>query len=347
MRRRPPPPVVAMFSFLAAAALLAVVVWPQGVAAGRLAPFIWAAALRIPLLLALGAAAVILVVLAWRRPRSRVVLVPVAAALVLAALANGAVLVSRGFDSSARGADRTHAAAAGTVRVLSWNTEHAAPGPLAIAAVITDAGADIVMLPETDAAATGRIAAELVSRGHRVEHDTIDHPDFPGSVPTSIMFLDAYADAGYVHLSDAGSTPGQPSGLWGADGESTPVVGAVHTVPPMPWAVPLWSAGLDWVASACTDPLAIIAGDLNATVDHMVGLGAEGADIGRCRDAAKLESAAARGTWPSDVPEWSASPIDHILVGSAWQVVSFDVVEDASAPGSDHRPVVAELMPTV
>lgn len=346
MRRHPSPPVVALLAFLAAAALLAVVVWPQGVGAARSAPFVWAAALRVPLLFVLGAAAVILAIVAWRRSRSRVVLVPVAAALVLAAFADGAVLVSRGFESPASGATGTDTAA-DVVRVLSWNTEHGAPGPLAIAAVITDARADIVMLPETDAAATGQIAAELIARGHRVEYDTIDHADFPGSVPTSVMFLDAYADAGYVHLSDAGSTPGQPSGLWGADGESTPVVGAVHTVPPMPWAVPLWSAGLDWVASACTDPLAIVAGDLNATVDHMAGLGADGADIGRCRDAAKLESAAARGTWPSTVPEWSASPIDHILVGSAWQVVSFDVVEDASAPGSDHRPVVAELVSTV
>jgi hypothetical protein len=268
------------------------------------------------------------------------VLLPIAAALVIATCADGAVLLSRGSAPA-----RVTTAGIGSVRVLSWNTEHAAAGTSVIADAVVEAEAEagIVMLPETDAAATAGIAAELKSRGHRVAHDTVDQVGFPGSVPTSVMFLDAYADAGYERVVEAGSSPGQPSGLWAAEGDDLPVVGAVHTVPPMPWAVPLWSAGLDWVASACTDPRAIVAGDLNATVDHMAGLGADGADIGRCRDAASSESAAARGTWPSDAPEWLASPIDHILVGSAWRVVSFDTPDVTTDPGSDHRPVVAEL----
>ncbi|WP_292680400.1 hypothetical protein [Microbacterium sp. SCN 69-37] len=42
------------------------------------------------------------------------------------------------------------------------------------------------------------------------------------------------------------------------------------------------------------------------------------------------------------MPTWLASPIDHVLVGSSWRVLGFQVITDIR-PGSDHRAVVAVL----
>lgn len=53
-----------------------------------------------------------------------------------------------------------------------------------------------------------------------------------------------------------------------------------------------------WIADLCGDGEVIVAGDLNATVDHLAGLGVDGGSIGGCRDAAAEAGSAAAGTWP-------------------------------------------------
>ena len=104
-----------------------------------------------------------------------------------------------------------------------------------------------------------------------------------------------------------------------------------------------WRAGLQWIAAQCNAPNVIVAGDLNATVDHLSGIGANsGALIGECQDAAVQANAGAVGTWPATIPAWLATPIDHVLVGSAWTVRGFTVVT-STAGGADHRPIVAVL----
>lgn len=341
MRPRPHPKLISLVVFAAAAAVLGIAVWPQAVGAERLTLFAYSTALRAPVLVVLVIAAVSLGVLVLMRRRGRRFLVPIAVACALAAVANGAVLVDRGFSSatSASPVDRS------AIRVLSWNTEHAAPGSAAIADLIVEVGADLAVLPETDGAAVSEVAAALEVQGLQVTHDTVDHDGYPGSTPTSIVFIGELAEDGYEHDATLGSTPGQPSGVWRAADDASPVVSAVHTVPPMPWATPLWSAGLDWVAARCVEPHAIVAGDFNATLDHIAGLDSAGQDLGRCRDAAAETGSAALGTWPSDLPELLASPIDHILVGSAWRIVSYEVLEAESAPGSDHRPILSVIEP--
>lgn len=47
---------------------------------------------------------------------------------------------------------------------------------------------------------------------------------------------------------------------------------------------------------------------------------------------------AATGTWPSTVPAWLASPIDHVLAGEAWAVFDARVMEPSASGGTDHRP---------
>ncbi|MFD1713647.1 endonuclease/exonuclease/phosphatase family protein [Amnibacterium flavum] len=324
-----------------AALVVGAIVWPQSVGLERFPLPVYLVSSRGLLLLALVLAAITTSVLASRSRARRSILVPIAVVLVLGAVFNGIVIAARGM-----GEPLAAVPADGGVRVLSWNTEHAAPGAEAIASLIREVEADVVMLPETDAEAAEAIAAELTASGLSAQHETVDHEGFPGSVPTSVVFVGELSSAGYQRAGAAGSTPGQPSAVWEPTNRDAPRVGAVHTVPPMPWAFPLWSAGLDWVVAQCADPRAVIAGDLNATLDHMAGLGVDGGTVGRCRDAAAESSSAARGTWPTNVPELLASPIDHILVGSDWEVVSFDVLTGASTSGSDHRPILAVLSPS-
>ena len=47
-----------------------------------------------------------------------------------------------------------------------------------------------------------------------------------------------------------------------------------------------WRQGLQWLADRCAGQNVILAGDLNSTLDHYTGLGADGGDLGRCHDAA-------------------------------------------------------------
>ena len=61
---------------------------------------------------------------------------------------------------------------------------------------------------------------------------------------------------------------------------------------------------LQWLADQCADDDVILAGDFNATVDHMGGLGVDGGDLGRCHDAAVATGNGSVGTWSSAIPPW-------------------------------------------
>ena len=102
--------------------------------------------------------------------------------------------------------------------------------------------------------------------------------------------------------------------------------------------MPSWRAETRLIAATCADtPGAIVAGDLNSTLDHP-GL----QELGPCVDAARAAGSASSGTWPADVPTALAAPIDHVLVdGRAWRVTGFEVLPATGA--SDHRPIVATV----
>ncbi|WP_366125363.1 endonuclease/exonuclease/phosphatase family protein [uncultured Microbacterium sp.] len=126
-----------------------------------------------------------------------------------------------------------------------------------------------------------------------------------------------------------------PSGVWRPADGSGPVIVAAHPAAPLTDGMGDWRAGLDWIRAQCRElgPELILAGDLNATVDHL--------DLDGCRDAAAEARAAATGTWPSTTPAWLAAPIDHVLVGSAWHVREVRAVD--ATGGTDHRALVAVL----
>ncbi|HEY8587961.1 MAG TPA: hypothetical protein VIL55_00275, partial [Naasia sp.] len=197
--------------------VLGLLVWPQALGAERLLFLAQAVALRGALLLALGMAALGCAVLMLSTRRWRPVLIAIAVALVLAAVLDAAVIGARGVDTADIGP-----AAPGEIRIVSWNTEHAAPGAEAIADFVLEQGADIVVLPETERPATAAIASRIEATGRPVYSDTIEL-DFPGSTPTSLLVIGDLVAAGYRHASATGSTPGQPSGLWKPTDPAAPI----------------------------------------------------------------------------------------------------------------------------
>jgi len=90
----------------------------------------------------------------------------------------------------------------------------------------------------------------------------------------------------------------------------------------------------------------VMAGDFNATIDHMAGLGKAGGALGTCRDAAVGTANGGVGTWPTDLSPLLGTPIDHVLASRHWLATGFRVVTDLDEAGSDHRPVVAQLSRT-
>ncbi len=318
---------------LAAALLVLLLSWPQALGAQRVLGIAQLISFRTPLAIGLAVFALLAGATALLRRRHR----PVVAwglALILAAgaITNGAVLLTRGLGSEAL--------PEGDLVVMAWNTQGGATSPADIAKVALEVGADVVSLPETDERAATEVARLLALSGVKMTPETVRSGNGNDRMPTSVLIADRL---GEYELDDAtGSTPGLPSGVWQkitGDGPATIV--AAHTMPPLPTRMAVWEAGLEWIAEVCTAEDIIVAGDLNATVDHMAGLGAAGHLIGQCNDAALESGSGAGGTWPSDMPSWISSPIDHVLVGATWNAEGTRVMD--ALEGSDHRSVVAVL----
>lgn len=329
MTKRPGLP----FTLALAAGLLAavVVVWPQGVGIHRLPVVANLVALRGILALGLVALAVVCALIAGVR-RSWGVAAGLATALAVAALSTGGILAVRGFGGPEADADLT---------VVAWNAYGGGASPESIARLVRDTGADVVSLPETDADAAAEVVGILMRNGIRMRADTVRAAPGGEVIPTSILISEELGP--YVRDGTASSTPGLPSGVWRPVDGNGPVLVAAHPMPPLPGLTDEWVAGLEWIAGRCDEPDVIVAGDLNATVDHLAGLGLDGGVVGGCRDAAADAGAAALGTWPVRLPPGLAAPIDHVLVGVSWRVRAFEVQTGFDDAGSDHRPVVARL----
>lgn len=306
-------------------------VWPQAFGAQQAFIVSQILAFRAPLALFLGVAALIWTVIALF-PRRWGIAAGVAIVLGVASLGNASVLMVRGSDGTLPDGDLT---------VLVWNTQGGATPPDEVAQLVIETGADIVSLPEMDEDAVAAVARIVAADGRRMTPHTTRGDTGDSWIPTSLLVSE---DLGEYRLDEAaGSTPGLPSGVWRSLDGSGPTVVAAHPLPPLPGTMDEWRAGLRWVAEQCDGPDVIVAGDLNATVDHLSGLGVGDALVGRCDDAATEAGGAAAGTWPSTVPTWIAAPIDHVLAGSAWTVRGTRVIT-SPAHGTDHRPIVAVLV---
>ena len=148
-------------------------------------------------------------------------------------------------------------------------------------------------------------------------------------------------------LGDVGPVPGDAGSVratldW--DGRAVPMIG-VHTAPPV-WPDRWRGDHAALLADVRRDPPAFLAGDFNATPDHVQLRRLEAAGL---RDAGDLTGSGWAPTWPSNgvqrvlgLPVPRFATIDHVMVGSGWTVTSMRRVH---VPLTDHTAVLAVLAP--
>jgi endonuclease/exonuclease/phosphatase (EEP) superfamily protein YafD len=270
----------------------------------------------------------------------RAISLGLAMVLLAFAVANTAVLALRGTGGL------MEASSDDQVVVLSWNTLGEVPAADTIARLALEERADIVSLPETTEPLGEEVAIAMRDGGRPMWVKTIAFDEIAKARSTTLLIS---PDLGDYEVVSAGGTgpPGNTNTLptvvaVPVDGDGPSII-AVHAVAPIRWEMRNWRSDLDWLAEQCSADDVIMAGDFNATIDHFAGRGIDGADLGRCHDAAIDANSAALGTWPTSVPPLLGSPIDHVLATGNWHVDSFAVLTEYDGSGSDHRPVVARL----
>ncbi|WP_127793870.1 endonuclease/exonuclease/phosphatase family protein [Agromyces sp. LHK192] len=327
----------------------AILAWPQAFGLQNQ----WIAAHVVALRGAAAAVAVVGVVLFGALAigrRTRRFGIAMAVVLALFAGANVAVLTARGFgstDASAGASDDAASDGASEVTVLAWNTLGEVPDAQTIADLALDEGADVIALPETTDPLGEEVAIAMRDGGRPMWVHTLAFDDIAKARSTTLLISPDLGD----HDVTSGEWPGPPDNTNTlptvvadpVDGEGPRIV-AVHAVAPIRWELRNWRSDLDFIAELCAGDDVILAGDFNATLDHFAGRGVDGGDLGRCRDAALAGGAAGLGTWPTDVPPFFGSPIDHVLATPNWEVAGFRVVGELDAAGSDHRPIVTTLV---
>lgn len=321
----------------------AILVWPQFFQLEGVFPVAQVIASRALVVALLLVVAVLALLLMLARP-----LRGFAASLLIVALigaaATGVIAGARGVGTGSLPA-KTDAA----LRVLTWNTNGASVSAERIAQVIEQQQVDIVSLPETSEKVGEQIALLMRDAGNPMwVHNVNIRPDVsngPQAWQTTILISAKLGDYSVIASSRDGSsnTGSVPSVVAMPVDGTGPTLVAVHAIAPRQDAMSRWRSDLAWIADQCPDGDFILAGDFNATLDHMASFGTDGGTMGRCRDVAAATGNGMLGTWPADVPALAGAPIDHIMASSNWKATGSQVLRDAG--GSDHRALVAQLEP--
>lgn len=263
---------------------------------------------------------------------------------LIGAGATGLVGATRGLGTGSL-PQKTDAA----LRVLTWNTNGAAVSAEQIAKVIAAQDVDIVALPETSEQVGEQIAIRMRDAGDPmwVHHVNIrpDVTNGPQAWQTTILISAKLGEYSVIASSRDGSsnTSSVPSAVAMPVDGTGPTIVAVHAVAPRQDAMTRWRSDLAWIADQCPKGDFILAGDFNATLDHMASFGDDGGAMGRCHDVASSTGNGMMGTWPASVPALLAAPIDHVMASENWRGTGSVVLDDAG--GSDHRALVAQLEP--
>lgn len=289
------------------------------------------------LIAVMAAVALLIVAASW--PGARRFLSGLAIIALAFAAINAAVLASRGFAT-----DALPPPAEDEIVVVAWNTLGDATGPGAIADLAAAEQADIVVLPETTEE-TAVVVAEILREAGRPMwvHSLQFDPELELKARSTSVLVSV--ELGEYARDDAvGSTTVLPSiVLRPIDGDGPTIIG-VHPIAPVPGELANWRADLAWLDEVCRGERVIMAGDLNATADHFTATD-DGPGLGSCVDAGLVDGAGAVGTWPTRLPALLGAPIDHVLATPDLDITGFRVITTYDDAGSDHRPIVARLVP--
>jgi endonuclease/exonuclease/phosphatase family metal-dependent hydrolase len=250
------------------------------------------------------------------------------AAATLAALATAclaAVVLPRAVGSEA-----VDPAGHEQLVVLSANIHHGTADPLALVALVERFDPDLLSVQEL----TPRFAAELRAAGiGRLlpNADLSVQRDVSGAgIYTRLPLRILPEPRGFQFRMPrvAIELPG---------GRRMRVVG-VHPYPPLPDRVGEWGSALESLPTAGSGVPWVLAGDFNATLDHV-----ELRDVldRGYRDSADVTAEGLQPTWPQGTRRSPPVTIDHILFDRRLGVAEY-AVEDL--PGSDHRAVYARLV---
>lgn len=334
--------IVAAAALVAVALLLLIVTWPQLLSLERSQYVAQVISFRGVMVVGAAVTVIVLLVLCLRFRRFRRFGLSAALLLLVFALADTAILASRGFGDTVFARKKVS-----DLTVMQWNTLGGAPGAPAIAKLALDSGADIVSLPETTEQTADAVAAILDANGEPMTVHTIAFNHIAKAKSTSV--LTSTALGGYTIDTTLGNTSTVPTVVLRSDDGSAPEIVAVHTVAPLPKELTRWDSDLRFLTTLCTGNNVIMTGDFNATLDHLAGLGQMGSGarttVSKCSDAALQSKNAAIGTWPTSLPPLLGTPIDHVLATHNWRVSGMRVVTDLDEAGSDHRPIVVQLSP--
>ncbi|MGK3952495.1 endonuclease/exonuclease/phosphatase family protein [Microbacterium sp. I2] len=322
----------------------AVVTWPGFFRLERTFPIAQIVSFRGVLVVVFVAALVLTLLLALIRP-IRGLALALAVVAVLAVVANAAVIMVRGGT----GTDALPVKAEDSVRVMTWNTAGSATPPETIAKIAVAMAADIVALPETTIETGEKVAIAMRDLGHRMwAHHAEDPSTEWDAGSTTLLISPALGDYAVIEssLNGTSNTSTVPSAVAMPTSGDGPIVVAVHAVAPRPSYMQSWRDDLQWLSDQCGDADVIMAGDFNATVDHMAGLGQGDATLGHCRDAAVDTGNGAVGTWSTEAPALLGAPIDHIMASRHWQASGSLVLRSLDGSGSDHRPLIVQYEPS-
>jgi endonuclease/exonuclease/phosphatase (EEP) superfamily protein YafD len=328
---------VSAAALLISAAALLVAAWPSlfGLAGAPVLAQIVSLRPLTSVVAVLAAVTLLLVSAAW--PGTRSFLGGLAVIALGFSAINLAVLSSRGFDT-----EPLPAPGESDLVVLAWNTMGDATGADAVALLALEHGADIVVLPETTEPLAVIIAERMRDAGRPMWVHAIDFtPELQLKARSTSVLISA--DLGAYERDDSlGNTSVLPSIVLRSIDGSGPTIIGVHPVAPVPGEFHNWRTDLKWLDAVCRGERVIMAGDLNATVDHFAATD-DGPELGECVDAALVTGSGAVGTWPTRLPPLLGAPIDHVLATPDLPIRGFHVITTVDDAGSDHRPVVAHL----
>lgn len=264
--------------------------------------------------------------------------------LLLFVVGNAAIVVSRGLGETSFAA-----ATPDTVTVLSWNTLGDAPGADAVVKLAVESGADVISLPETTQETGIEIAESMRAAGRPMWVLTEWFDQISPARSTTVLVSPDLGD--YVKLTSNeerdDNTAVLPTVIVQPVDGNGPTIVAAHAVAPVAGQMENWRSDLAWLADQCRTGNVIMAGDFNATLDNMAGLGSTaGAALGDCVDAGKASGNGAVGTWPTRIPALIGSPIDHVMATPDWTTTGMRVVTEVDGTGSDHRPILVQLTRT-
>jgi len=331
-----------IFATVICAIAAAVLTWPAFFRLERSFPVAQIVSFRGVLAVAFAVLLVVALLVVIARPL-RAFALSLALIAAVAMVANVTIVATRGV-----GTETLPAKTDSGIRVMTWNTAGSATSPETVAQIAVAMDADVVTLPETTIETGERVALAMRDLGHPMWAHYADYPSTEWDAgSTTLLISPELGDYAVIESSQNGTsnTSTVPSAVAMPTTGDGPIVVAAHAVAPRQNYMQEWRDDLQWLADQCADDNVIMAGDFNATIDHMGNLGVDGGTLGRCHDSATETGNGGIGTWSAEIPAILGAPIDHVMASSHWKPTGSLVLRSMDGSGSDHRPLIVQFEP--